>query len=229
MSLKLSPGCQCCDEPPPPPTCPDTCSTGTFQDEYDVTLSGLTDTSDCAVCENLNGVFTLGNPIAVTSFSDGWSGNSLLFGGFARASDVPAGATHACVWRSFVPSFPSVFCSWDVYVDGLCIAGTQFYVFGLTLAKFRISDTSFIWRMIVNYRLALYCSCYGDYDSDEVSGGWYWQLDETTDDCSLSGSETWTAYTPVVDLNVFCFMVSENLTFADYCGGTLAMTNIEDG
>jgi len=224
MSLKLSPGCTCC--PSGGDTCPDTCSTGTFQDEYDVTLSGLTDTSGCDVCEDLNGVFTLGNPIAVTSFSDGWSGN--LFGQYARASDVPAGATHACVWRNFVPSGV---CHWRPYPSdwNYCLSDARFYIYGLCLAKFRINATSFIWRMIVNYELQLSCSCLSESDSSYVTGGWYWQLNETTDDCSLSGSETWTAYTPIVNLAVGCAYVFENLTFADYCGGTLAMTNIEDG
>lgn len=220
MSLKLSAGCECC--PDDEGTCPNTCTSGTFQDEYDVTLSGISDTSNCDVCEGLNGTFSLSDPVRRTDFSDGWSGNSMVF---AKGADVPSGTTEACVWRNIW----SAGCDWYPTIIGFgCYSNAALDIYGLCLAKFRISATEFIWRMIVNYELTLYCDC-GVLDTVQQSGGWYWQLDETTRDCSLSGSETWTAYVPTVNLFVSCTYLFESLTFADYCGGTLSMTNIENG
>ena len=53
MSLKLSPGCNCCVG-----VC-EACSNTTFKNEYDVTLSGLSNGTLCDECEVLNGTFSL--------------------------------------------------------------------------------------------------------------------------------------------------------------------------
>jgi len=225
MSLKLSPGCECC---PSDLICAP-CSDGTLQDEFDVTLSGLSNES-CdgpGYCEDLNGTFTLSDRIQVTAgnFGDGWSGNLEGFDGFAREADVPSGATDACVWRSIWFKY----CEFNKTVlDPSCYSRAQLTIWGLCLAKFRISDTEYIWRMIVNYEMQFRCDC-GTSDIVTQSGGWYWQLDQTTDNCSLSGSESWTAHFPDMELIVSCTGLIDYVTFDDFCSGELSMTNIENG
>ena len=225
MSLKLSPGCTCC--PPPSGVCPQCCSSASEQTEYDVILSGLIDGSNCSICETLNDTFTVNSINEVTppgsGWGDGWSG--MLE---SKAADVPYGATHACVWTKEL----SFNCYWN-YTAGdfppLDYMTQRFDIFGILLAKFRITDSNFVWRLIVVYKLLLRCSSsFGADNEDTIDAGWYWELSETTNDCSLSGSETWTSNFPTVDLSVSCVHTTES-DFADYCGGSLSLTSVVDG
>lgn len=225
MSLKLSAGCQCCDAENVCPTC---CSDGTVPAEFDVAFSGLSDTTDCGICDNLNGTFTVSNPKEVTptypptGWADGWSGIST-----SQSSDVPTGATSACVWQHVMTDF----CSWT-YNEGSYPMQQQilkrFDIDGIVLAKFKIGTSNFKWRLIVVYNLNITCTSDYTEQSDAVSDGWYWELSETSNDCNLSGSESWTSYFPTVNLSVDC-MLEATATFADYCGGSLSLTSVEDG
>jgi hypothetical protein len=51
MSLKLSPGCKCCDD------C-GFCS-GTVPDEFDATITGFVDGAMCIDCSDLDGIYSL--------------------------------------------------------------------------------------------------------------------------------------------------------------------------
>jgi len=241
MSLKLSPGCTCCDAGTPCISC----SESTIQTEYDLIMSGLTDGTDCDICEDLNGSFTLTDRIEVDASSliglsdDGWSQN----GGraerandeWSQAADVPSGATSACVWNYKVPSpfNHGVSCGWTETLGTPPFGTTIDYrlvFYGYTLAKFKISDTDYKWRLIVNFQLRLICQDFmGGYDADYLQDGWYWEMSESTTDCHLSTSDSWTGVVPATfSVSVFC-MDSATAGFSDWCAGTLSLTSVEDG
>lgn len=242
MSLKLSPGCECCDEEV---SCV-SCSESTIQTEYDLIMSGLTDGTNCGICEDLNGSFTLTDRFEVNASSaiglsdDGWS----LNGGraertndlWSQAADVPYGATSACVWNYKIPPSPyyhGVECSWTEQLGTPpfnTAINYRFIFYGYTLAKFKISDTDYKWRLIVNFQLRLRCSDFmGGFDEEYLQDGWYWEISESTTDCHLSTSDSWTGVVPATfSLSVFC-MDSATAGFSDWCAGTLSLTSIEDG
>ena len=228
MSLKLSPGCKCCDADG---VCESVCSDGSMQNEYDVTFAGWSDNSPCVpfgtppeagVCDAFTGKFgyatssvpfTLGGGTPVVRsegawwqsapFSDGWVGVPTSYS--SPAADVPSGATGACVWSYFFPDRNSVYCTW---VDWTGEVHAYLYFEGYSLCKFRISDTEFIWRLYVFYKWELNCSVSDSppvSDTDQLTSDWWWQYTSTNNNCSLDGSETWTEHTPSsFDLSVDC-------------------------
>jgi len=237
MSLKLSAGCQCCDTPPPPNTCSNCCSDSTVQTEFDATLTGLSDGTNCDICEDLTGVFTLdgiSEKSEGTGWVDGWSGVTGAFGSWSRAADIPSGATHACVWNYTFPTVSGIYpnCQWNEDVGMFPPFDTILYsftIYGYTLAKFRISASSFVWRFIVNYQMTVSCSSsFGDHDSSIYNDGWYWEITEITNDCSLNSSDSWTSTVPTFDLDVTC-VHNTTANFADFCGGALSLTSVVDG
>lgn len=240
MSLKLSPGCQCC--PDDEGTCPIECSAASEQTEFEVTFSGLTDATDCSEnpdspCEAWNGTFTLNGIVHVVpsvhtapDWSNGWSGNV-----HSSLWDVPYSATSACVWKY---SFEE-YCRWtytvgdsppqDDIVQGL-------WAYGIVLARFKRPPNppfwgGYIWRLIITYEASLHCEAPLGSDSDVKDSGWWWELEEWTNNCSLSGSETWVSSgVPPwgTDLSVSCVHNTDS-DFADYCAGTLSLTSVADG
>lgn len=227
MSLKLSAGCQCCDDEPTL-VCGDCCSTTTVQDEYEVVLSGLTDTSDCDICTNINGTYTLNNRVAKSSpWVDGWSGGWGTE--WSKAADVNSFATDACVW-TYVSS-PELSCEWDITQEQWGFEDTTYYSFrfaGLTLAKFKITSSSFQWRLIVNFEM--YIRCTGDWSSEQDTRNvaWYWSKNESTSDCNLSATDSWTASEPSWDFMVSCNF-GHSADFSDFCGGSLSLVSVENG
>jgi hypothetical protein len=205
------------------------------QTEFDATLTGLSNGTNCDICEDLTGVFTL-DGISEKSkgagWVDGWSG---LTPSWSQAADVPSGATHACVWNYTFPGVGTVdppFCIWWETVGMFPPFDTIRYLFGIygyTLAKFRISAASFVWRFIVNYQMVISCTnTFGDHDSSLYNDGWYWEITESTNDCSLDSSDYWTSIVPTFDFNVTCAH-DTTANFADFCGGALSLTSVVDG
>ena len=232
MSLKLSPGCTCC---PDDSLCSETCGT-TAQTEYDVALTGLSNGSNCSICEDIVGTFTLNDARSTTSSNPDW-----IYG--VEAADIPSGATDACVWNygGFPPGGAE--CSWyPVPIVGYYCGTSALLRFeNLNLVKFKISATDFKWRMIVKYVIQLQCVCCSGGVapiSDTVSyrSGWYWELSKTTTDCNLSASDSWTAVVPAFTFDVncedfFCIgdSISETMDWSDFCTGTLSLTSVVNG
>lgn len=261
MSLKLSPGCTCCDAGG---VCINACSDGSMQNEYDVTIAGWSDNSPCVpiatppeagVCDSFTGLFgtatssvpfTLGGGTTAVDvrgalwrgspFVDGWI-PGFLTGYSSPAADVPTGATGACVWSYFFPDRNTLYCSW---MDWSGEVFAYLYFEGYSLCKFRISDTEFIWRLYVIYNWILSCAVSDDppvSDTDQLTSDWWWQYTQTTDDCSLDGSETWTLHAPSsFDLTVDCsgsgfamqtYPYTKNIS--DFCSSALSLTSVVDG
>jgi hypothetical protein len=217
MSLKLSPGCQCCGP------C-EACSSTTHQSEYDVTLSGLSNGTLCSYCEVLNGTFSLNTYGEVLKPATGWATgwNRGMTYPSADAADAVAGATSACVWNygTYVSSLECLnFGPWP-------ISERWFWLAGLTLAKFKISDVSYIWRLIVNARLIVNCRFYAQ---NVVASGWYWETTSTTKDCHFDGTETWTANTPSTSVSITCDGSLYTLNRSDFCTGNFTLTSVVDG
>lgn len=222
--MKMSVGCICCG----PCDCSDYENT---PEEIDVTLSGLYDGSDCDTCSNLNGSFTFTDPLVLTDAGGKFLGNGWYPLGWAsstfvypRAADVPSGTTRACVWKYEADDA----CSWS-YTVGTGIPYdyiTQIMgYYGMLLARFKISDTEYIWRIIIQYEFFLRCEVFGG-QIDTVEDGWYWETTKTSNTCELTGSETWTANFPNNSplLSVTCGYTT-NAFLSDYCGGSLTLTS----
>lgn len=216
MSLKLSPGCNCCAP------C-EACSTATFQQEYDVTLSGLSNGTLCNYCEVLNGTFSLSTYGEVLKPATGWAfgWNAGRGRPVANPVDAVAGATSACVWN-YSTSFSSLYC--QHFACPIC--EKNFWMEGLTLAKFKISDVSYTWRLIVIYGLLVDCDFI---TRNSVTSGWYWETTSTTKDCHFDGTETWTANTPSPSVSIFCDGSTYTLDRTEFCTGTLSLTSVVDG
>jgi len=199
--------------------------------EFDINFTGLENSSDCGICENLVGDFTLTDPILVTSAggtfgSDGWSGDA-----YSRAADVPSGATHACIWKYEANNS----CTWD-YIESAppgmpCDDVTKTLNWrGFLLVRFRISDTVFKWRIIVLYKLTLTCEDDGVGDEAYVDSGWYWEYGNNNPSCKLNGDEAWTSHFPddTPLLEVYCNNTQE-ADFSDWCDDTLVLNSAETG
>ena len=192
--------------------------------EVDLTFTGLENGSNCDICEDLVGDFTLTDPVQITSGfdDDGWSGDD-----WSRAADVPSGTTHACVWKYVNIDY----CEWT-YSSGssppLDDIVKRFDIRGILIARFRITDTDYKWRIIILYELKLTCEVMGMGDEALVNSGWYWEHGENNPKCTLNGSETWTAYFPAASplLSVYCSDTHE-ADFSDWCDYTLVLTNAE--
>lgn len=192
--------------------------------EVDVSFTGLENGSDCDICEDLVGNFTLTNPVQITSgfTTDGWSGDA-----WSRAADVPSGTTHACVWKYVNIDY----CEWT-YSTGstppMDDIVKRFDIRGLLVARFRISDTEFKWRIIILYQLFLSCEVMGFTDEALVNSGWYWEHGENNPKCTLNGLESWTANFPTASplLSVYCSDTHE-ANFGDWCDFTLILNSAE--
>tara|TARA_R110002020_G_scaffold276067_1_gene491336 strand:- start:601 stop:1770 length:1170 start_codon:yes stop_codon:yes gene_type:complete len=193
---------------------------GDTPEEVEITLDGLYNGTDCDICEDLVGDFTLTDPVQITEGfdADGWSGDA-----YSRAADVPYGTTHACVWKYETNKN----CSWS-YSSGDDVVTKSFSWAGYLLARFRIAATDYEWRLIVLYKLELECSSDFGTDEDEVNSGWYWEHGENNPTCAMTGSESWTAYFPedMPLLNAYCYDTHE-AEFSDFCDYTLTLENVE--
>ena len=225
---KLSPGCCCGD------VCPD-CE-GTLPTEFDFTTSGLSDTTDCNICDTLNGSFTVGSP---AHFAQGQ---------FPNNSDYPI-ALSFCRWfYSFGTStglgvtYPS--CSWSPTPRAgfSCSSEATFTLYAFILARFKMSDTSYKWRLIVNYSMSLSCNCavwgggppeFCCSDSQVFNNGWFWEHSSSANTCTLSGSESWSLTVPSFNFSVTCNglegglddVLNETLSFSDFCSGSLSLSS----
>ena len=197
---------------------------GVTPTEFDVSFTGLENGSDCDICENLVGDFTLTDPVQITSGfdDDGWSGDD-----WSRAADVPYGTTHACVWK-----YENIdYCEWSYSSGSAPDDVTKRFDFrGFLLARFRISDTEYTWRIIILYQLTLSCEVMGMGDEAWVNSGWYWEHGENNPKCTLNGLESWTANFPTASplLSVYCSDTHE-ANFSDWCNYTLTLTSVETG
>jgi len=192
--------------------------------EFDLVLAGLENGSNCDICTDLVGDFTLTDPVQITSGfdSDGWSGDD-----WSRAADVPSGTTHACVWKYVNIDY----CEWS-YSSGssppLDDIVKRFDIRGILLARFRITETDYKWRIIILYELKLTCEVMGMGDEDYINSGWYWEHGENNPKCTLNGEESWTSYFPTASplLSVYCNDTHE-ADFDDWCDYTLTLTSVE--
>jgi len=209
--------------------------------EFDVNLTGLVNGTDCDICEDMVGDFTLTDPLMITEDTnpdlseDGWSLNGCRTFCWSKSADVPYGATSACVWNYKISTseiLQGVSCEWfeDFPTDPPFYTRVtyKFVFYGYTLARFRISDTEYKWRLIVNFDLELSCSdSYGS-ETVNVTDGWYWEFTDTSPDCNLTGDETWVAYFPedVPLLTVYCYDTFE-ADFSTWCDYDLTLNNVE--
>lgn len=197
--------------------------------EVDITLDGLVNGADCDICEELVGTFTLTDPYQVSTAddptrfeNDGWAGAGAV-GDWARAADVPYGTTHACIWK-----YDSIdYCEWDYYAD-MDFITKRLDIRGILLVRFRITSTDYKWRIIILYQLKLTCDSGFHIDEALVNSGWYWEYENDTPSCTLTGSESWTAYFPedIPLLEVYCNDTTE-ADFSDWCDYDLTLTNVE--
>ena len=195
--------------------------------EVDLTFTGLENGSNCDICEDLVGDFTLTDPVQLTDAggrftADGWSGDT-----WSRAADVPSGTTHACVWKYVNIDN----CYWN-YNSGssppLDYITKRFDIRGILIARFRITDTDYKWRIIILYQLKVSCTVMGFSDEALVNSGWYWEHGENNPKCILNGLESWTANFPAASplLSVYCSDTHE-ANFSDWCDFTLVLNNAE--
>ena len=228
MSLKLSAGCQCCDAGG---VCDIVCSDGSMQlfgyatSSVPFTLGGGTTVLD------RRGAWWRSSP-----FVDGWI-RGFLTGYSSPVADVPTGATGACVWSYFFADRNSVYCSWNDFTGEV---NASLYFEGYSLCKFRISDTEYIWRLYVIYNWELTCAISAATppvsDMDQLTSDWWWEYSQTTNNCSLDGSETWTLHAPSsFDLTVDCSSSFAMQTYpytkniSDFCSSALSLTSVVDG
>tara|TARA_R110002020_G_scaffold175625_1_gene367600 strand:- start:388 stop:1593 length:1206 start_codon:yes stop_codon:yes gene_type:complete len=203
--------------------------------EVEISLDGLYNGSDCDICEDLVGDFTLNSPIQLTDeggrfTADGWYPISWGTGStnVARTADVPSGTTHACVWKYEADEH----CSWTESVEnsmgGFTTLTYRFDWWGYLLARFRISSSEYKWRLIVLYELRFECNDGFGGVIDRVNSGWYWEHDVTSPDCILTGDESWDAIFPedLPLLEVTCDDPHE-AEFTDFCNYTLTLTDVE--
>lgn len=237
---KFSPGC-CCGN-----VCPE--CVGTVPSEFDFTTSGLSDTSNCNICDTLDGSFTVRGPYFANSLelnTHGWGGA----GSWPRIGDAPD-AFSACIWHYTFPKTNGIFptCTWSpTPLAGFnCFSEASFTIYGYTLAKFTMLDPDpDVWRLVVEYQMTLTCSCavwgggppeYCCFDEQVYKSNWFWEHTSTSSSCGLSGSESWSLTTPPIDtygLNVTCDgtvggldeVLNESLTFADFCTGSLSLSS----
>tara|TARA_R110002110_G_scaffold7233_3_gene36716 strand:+ start:2661 stop:3869 length:1209 start_codon:yes stop_codon:yes gene_type:complete len=208
---------------------------GVTPEEVDINFTGLENGYNCDICEDLVGDFTLTDPIQLRDTggrftADGWYPVNWGTGGqySARTADVPYGTTHACVWKYEADEG----CSWTESVprgDGFFTTMTYtFHWWGFLLARFRISDTDYKWRLIVLYELTLTCNDGFGGVVSRVNDGWYWEHGENNPKCTLSGLESWTSYFPSAAplLEVYCDDTHE-AEFSDWCDYTLVLNNVE--
>ena len=204
--------------------------------EYDITLDGLYNGDDCDICEDLVGDFTLTDPIQLTDAggrfnADGWYPVGWGTGGqySAQTEDVPYGTTSACVWKYEADEG----CQWSETVDNGMGGGTYltytFHWWGFLLARFKISDTDYKWRLIVLYELTLGCNDGFGTVVSSVNDGWYWEYGTNNPECALDGEESWTAYFPNDSPLLECdtFMSQSEAEFSDFCNYELTLTNVE--
>lgn len=247
---KFSPGC-CCND------CPD--CVGSVPDEFDFTTTGLSDIThpnmlwfdDCETCDTLSNSFTVTGSTHVAPSSgtwmDGWYGG----GSWPKAADVPSGAVSACVWSVDLGSSTPLgyiypYCNWRPTMQSgyNCSSQALFTVYSYVLAKFKISATSYKWRLIINYQMNLSCSCavFGGgpnnticcQDGDLINSGWFWEHSSSAGTCTLSGGESWSPTVPSFNLSVTCDgtgqtnpddVLNETLSFSDICSGTLSLSS----
>ena len=208
---------------------------GDTPEEVEITLDGLYNGTDCDICEDLVGDFTLNSPIQLTDeggrfTADGWYPIDWGTGSTnaARTADVPSGTTHACVWKYEADEH----CSWTESVENsfgyFTTITYRFDWWGFLLARFRISSTVYKWRLIVLYELTLECDDGFGGEIDRVNSGWYWEHGENNPTCAMTGSESWTAYFPedMPLLGVACDDPFE-AEFSDFCDYTLTLENVE--
>ena len=203
--------------------------------EVDINLTGLENGPDCEICDELVGDFTLTEPIQLTDTggrfnADGWYPTNWGTGSgtYARTADVPYGTTRACVWKYEADEG----CSWTESVprgDGFFTTMTYtFHWWGFLVARFKISDTDYKWRLIVLYELTLTCNDGFGGVVSRVNDGWYWEYGNNNSSCILNGSESWTPYFPAAAplLTVDCDDTHE-ANFSDWCDYTLVLNSIE--
>ena len=234
---KFSPGCCCGD------VCPE--CVGTVPSEFDFTTSGLSDTSNCNICDTLDGSFTVTGPSFANSLdlnTHGWGGA----GSWPRIEDAPD-ASSACVWHYTFPTSNGIFpnCTWSPTPQAgyTCSSEASFTIYGYTLAKFTMPDSDPVWRLIVEYQMSLSCRCavwgggppeFCCGDSQIFNSGWYWEHSSSANTCTLSGSESWSLTVPSFDFSVTCDglegglddVLNETLSFfSDFCSGSLSLSS----
>ena len=96
------------------------------------------------------------------------------------------------------------------------------------LARFRISDTDYKWRLIVLYELTFGCDGGFGGETQTVNSGWYWEHGENNPKCTLNGLESWTSNFPSAAplLNVYCDDTYE-ANFSAWCDFTLVLNKAE--
>lgn len=229
MSLKLSAGCQCCDTQC---SCSDMSGTAA---EYDLTFSGWSgspllscDTGSLS-CDFFDDTFTMQYPYNHTHLSGGtcsyWSAffyNDETWWVWANSNcvQVPDYTTWICTWNYVIPYAEAQRCRIETTI-GMDDVVMDFYINGWTLARFQISGSSYIWRIVPHYWFHLECNYMGMmHDDDTTAWGWWWEYDSgTTQKCDFDGTETWTL-TSIGSLSVSCYQ-SHTLDLSDFCVGTL--------
>ena len=133
---------------------------------------------------------------------------------------VPDYTTWICTWNYVIPYADAQRCRIETTI-GMDDVIMDFYITGWTLARFQISGSSYIWRIVPHYWFHLSCDYMGMmHDDDTTAWGWWWEYDSgTTQKCDFDGSETWTL-TSIGSLSVSC-NESHTLDLSDFCVGTL--------
>tara|TARA_R110000744_G_scaffold63453_3_gene130588 strand:- start:434 stop:1123 length:690 start_codon:yes stop_codon:yes gene_type:complete len=192
---KHSPGCNCCDQPPPPEHCSDYCSDSGV-DEFDVTISSYVDNA-CDACTFLNNTFTLtsiGFANAEAIPRSGFCNDlPITWGDCTGAHELESSI---CQWQIIFSDYDSRMCQWETTDINENIKYSTFYLTGLQLQKFVIyynNAYSHLWRLMIGYHYLERCN---DGIETGTEGGFYYEYvpsgSAATTVCNLDGTESFT-------------------------------------
>jgi len=229
---KNSPGCNCCiadlPDPPPPAECCDNCSDSfpgiLYTGEFDVTLSGFADSTDCLQCDFINDTFTL----------QCMGGNGLCIE--LPDHDTPANLDPVnlpCYWGvGFNDYIGDRYCSSSVLDEstGLTTAKSWGWT-GLMLVKYPIltgSTYTDIWRLHLGYKMEISLTevvlddegnpvTRGDY-AEKCYNFYYEYLPSGhPNQCGLHSGMSWTLYNNIGTLTVNYIGETASTSFSDWC------------
>ena len=170
MTLKLSPGCTCCD----------CCRNGTVPQEYDISFSGFTD-SECDACEELDGTFS-------ASFI-GYNTPS----GCIRDLFTPY---NCCRWRYSFDDIPT--CDFYTEMPGSTVNSLHVYVYFyyIDLTARELGTGGTIWELEILANVIVWWADSSGVNISEEGRALcrlVWTLNDASwrPDCDLDGSETW--------------------------------------
>ena len=235
MTLKLSPGCQCCGTPC---SCSDMSGIPT---EYDLSFTGWSGSSllSCDTGSLSCGFFANTLTMQYPTNHNILSGSTCSYWSAFSYSDSIFWIWYNSVNCIQIPDYSTWVCHWSYVVpwengENECIhrqttsSGDELRIIlrinGFTLARFTYSG-GYLWRLVPHAEFSILCenSSGTAYDYDAINNVlWWWDYDAGTEKkCDFDGTETWDMTgADMFDLSCTCDS-SHAIDLTDFCAGTM--------